>query len=34
LQSQGPLDEGSIRSLAQRISVAFPSYDTSMETPQ
>jgi len=30
LHSRGPLNDTSIRSLAQRISVAFPSYNTSL----
>ena len=30
LHSRGPLNDTSIRSLTQRISVAFPSYDTSL----
>jgi hypothetical protein len=30
LQGRGPLNDTSIRSLAQRISVAFPSYDISL----
>jgi len=39
LQGHGPLDDTSIRSLAQRISAAFPSYDNisprkSPRTPQ